>query len=279
MVPALRDSPALASVNRWLTAQTGRTNRTYAQAYARVLRHGPEGPIGRDQAQAVVWALYGAGYSPATVAVTVAAMRSLWRQFAQDGLTQDNPWLWVQTVKPPETRGQRMLSEAEVQALLRAPDRARDRVLLAWLYYTGLRVAEVTSVCWRDLRREEGRWLLTVYGKGQKTRTIVVPEAVVTAAQRVAGPSRRPEARIWPLAARTVEKIVTRAAQAAGIAKAVSPHWFRHAYATHAIAHGAPLHVVQASLGHSKLDTTAIYLDVAPGESAGNYLPDPGDVA
>lgn len=63
------------------------------------------------------------------------------------------------------------------------------------------------------------------------------------------------------------------AARTAGIALAVSPHWLRHAHATHALDRGAPIHLVQATLGHVSVATTGRYLHARPSESSGKYLP------
>ena len=66
--------------------------------------------------------------------------------------------------------------------------------------------------------------------------------------------------------------IVRRAAEQAGIAAKVSPHWLRHAHASHALDHGAPIHLVQAALGHSSVATTSAYLNARPGDSSARFL-------
>ncbi len=77
-----------------------------------------------------------------------------------------------------------------------------------------------------------------------------------------------------PLAPAHIHRIVKRAAAKAELAQAekVSPHWLRHAHATHALDKGAPLRLVQATLGHASLDTTSKYLHIRPSESSGDYL-------
>jgi hypothetical protein len=69
-----------------------------------------------------------------------------------------------------------------------------------------------------------------------------------------------------------VRAIVRRAAKNAGVADAVSPHWLRHAHTSHALDHGAPIHLVQATLGHSSVATTSNYLHVRPGDSSARFL-------
>jgi integrase/recombinase XerD len=70
-----------------------------------------------------------------------------------------------------------------------------------------------------------------------------------------------------------VRRIVYAAAKRAGLEAKVSPHWFRHAHASHALDRGAPIHLVQATLGHSSVATTGWYLHARPTESSGKYLP------
>lgn len=73
------------------------------------------------------------------------------------------------------------------------------------------------------------------------------------------------ESQIW--------RIVRKASERAGIDKDVSCHWLRHAHASHALDRGAPIHLVQATLGHSSVATTGRYLHARPSDSSGNYLP------
>ena len=75
-----------------------------------------------------------------------------------------------------------------------------------------------------------------------------------------------------PLSAVQVLRIVRKAAQRAGLELAVSPHWLRHAHASHALDHGAPIHLVQATLGHASVATTGRYLHARPSDSSARYL-------
>ena len=76
-----------------------------------------------------------------------------------------------------------------------------------------------------------------------------------------------------PLDLSMINLIVARAARAAGLGKKVSPHWMRHAHASQALDNGTPLHVLQATLGHSSLTTTSRYVRVRPDDSSSLYLP------
>jgi integrase/recombinase XerD len=116
-----------------------------------------------------------------------------------------------------------------------------------------------------------------VYGKGQKTRHIRLPASIrndLRSLQRDAGgdepvfPSRKGGA----LTAGQIWRLVKAAAVRAGLSEAVSCHWLRHAHASHSRDRGAPIHVVQATLGHANVSTTSRYTHVRPGESSARYL-------
>lgn len=272
MVPQ-NTASALMILNQWLATKTTRTNATYIDAYKRVQKVLAGQSILVVQPLAIVDALYAAGYSPATVRLTVNAMSSLWAEFQRSGVVPTNPWTHCPTRPVKNRRAQRLLTESEVHRIIEAGASLRDKTFLRFLYATGCRIHEATTVTWQDLHQDSsGRWLLTVFGKGGKTRVVVLPPLLVGYLQLLA-PQPKPGDRIWRFSDRRGEYIVEEATHQAGLAKKVSPHWFRHAHATHAIRHGAPLHVVQHSLGHANISTTGVYLDVEPGESSGNFLP------
>lgn len=180
---------------------------------------------------------------------------------------------------PPVREGlsQRILSEAEVQQMLNGEPNPRNRTMLLLLYACGLRVSEVCGLCGRDLEARENGGQLTVFGKGGKTRAVLIPASVWEAVQSL--PEAKADGPIFPsrrggaLDASQVWRIVRAASIRAGIAKDVSPHFFRHSHASHALDHGAPIHLVQATLGHSSVATTGRYLHARPSESSSTYLP------
>jgi integrase/recombinase XerD len=113
-------------------------------------------------------------------------------------------------------------------------------------------------------------------GKGGKTRTILLSVATWRELMALRGgqddpvfPSRKQGGH---LDRSQVLRIVQTAAKRAGVAGKVSPHWLRHAHASHALDRGAALHLVQTTLGHQSVDTTSQYLHARPGESSGKYL-------
>lgn len=173
---------------------------------------------------------------------------------------------------------ERILTENEVQRMLAHERHPRNLALLYLLYASGVRVSECCSLRWRDTHERDGGGQVSVLGKGGKSNTILLPATVwrvLVALKGQAGPdapvfrSRRGQ-HLHPT---QVRRIVRAAARRAGIDKAVSPHWMRHAHASHALDRGAPIHLVQATLAHSSVATTGRYLHARPTESSSRYLP------
>lgn len=173
----------------------------------------------------------------------------------------------------------KILSEAQVEALLEAPDvdtprGLRDRAMLETLYATGVRVSELVGLKCFELSFDDG--VLRVFGKGGKERLVPLGETALDWLQRylLAGrpallAGRAAEAlfvtaRAAPMSRQMFWTLVKGYARRAGIPPAsLSPHVLRHAFATHLINHGADLRVVQMLLGHADITTTQIYTHVA----------------
>ena len=174
------------------------------------------------------------------------------------------------------------LAENEVEALLAAPDAEnplgnpapfRDRTMLEVLYATGLRVSELVGLTVSALNMRQG--VVRVTGKGGKERLVPVGEVALDWVRRYLGTARpallrdRPSDALFPsnrgtaMTRQTFWHAIKRYARHAGIAREISPHTLRHAFATHLINHGADLRAVQTMLGHADLSTTQIYTHVA----------------
>jgi integrase/recombinase XerD len=173
---------------------------------------------------------------------------------------------------------ERILSEADVLHLLRVAPGERNGAMLRLIYGAGLRVSEACGLCWRDVTpRTDGEGQINVFGKGGKTRTVLLPAALferVCALRNGAGDGdpvfrSRGGGRLDPA---TVHRIFKSSAKRARISSAASVHWLRHAHASHALDRQCPIHLVQATLGHASVATTGMYLHVRPGDSSARYL-------
>ena len=217
------------------------------------------------------------GYQARSTARLLSALRTFYRYLLRERLIDEDPTLQVelpQLGKPlPKS-----LSEAEVEALLAAPDIAeplglRDRAMLEVLYACGLRVSELVALSLEQINLRQG--VLRVLGKGSKERLVPLGEEALIWLQRYQAEARglllagRPSSVLFPsqrgeqMPRQTFWHRIKLHARHAGILKPLSPHTLRHAFATHLLNHGADLRVVQLLLGHSDLSTTQIYTHVA----------------
>ncbi|WP_303783628.1 site-specific tyrosine recombinase XerD [Azovibrio restrictus] len=181
----------------------------------------------------------------------------------------------------PVTPGRlpKTLSEAQVEALLQAPDTdtplgQRDRAMLETLYATGLRVSELVGLKLHEIGFNEG--VVRIMGKGNKERLVPLGEVALDWLRTFIQEGRtellagRPceavfvTARAAPMTRQMFWTLIKGYAPRAGIAREqLSPHVLRHAFATHLLNHGADLRVVQLLLGHADITTTQIYTHVA----------------
>ncbi len=218
-----------------------------------------------------------AGLASVSQARTIAAVKSLFGFCQRLRHVKSNPASELALPRYEARLAERVLSEGVVHRLLSVDARPRDRILLHLLYFAGLRVSEACNLRWRNLQFSDNAGQVTVFGKSGRTRAIPLPEPLwrdLTELRRAAGreapifPSRSGK----PLDRGRVRMIVRQAARRAGVDAAVSPHWLRHAHASHALDRGAPIHLVQATLGHSSVATTSVYLHARPGDSSARYL-------
>lgn len=172
-----------------------------------------------------------------------------------------------------------VLSVEEVEAImdsvdLRSPSGVRDRAILELLYGCGLRVSELCGLCISHVYLDEG--FVRVVGKGDKERLVPLGEPASDAfrayldvrplpAQAAYQDTAFLNLRGTPLSRVSVFKMIKKQALLAGVDKEISPHSFRHSFATHLIAGGADLRVVQEMLGHESILTTEIYTHIDSG--------------
>lgn len=217
-----------------------------------------------------------AGITKRSQARVISSLKSLFRYLEDEGLVKDNP---CDMLDPPKMQKHlpSVLSVEEVLAILDSVDLSRpqghrNRAMLEMLYSCGLRVSELVNLRISDLFFDEG--FIRVIGKGDKQRLIPVGEPAVKAVGFWMDQRRH-----WPVAKGcedclflnnrggrisrvAVFTIVKEQAELAGIHKDISPHTFRHSFATHMVENGADLRVVQEMLGHESILTTEIYTHI-----------------
>lgn len=219
-----------------------------------------------------------AGASNATRARELAAIRAFFRFLARTG-GPDCPALKLLATPRVRRPAPRALTVAETDRLVQEADRladepwiaARDAALFLLLYGCGLRSAEALSLRRRDAPLPEDEAPLRVRGKGAKEREVPVLPVVREAIARYLALCPHPftpdsplfrGARGGPLNDRLLRRAMERARLALGLPERATPHSLRHSFATHLLASGADLRVIQALLGHASLSTTQRYTAV-----------------
>ena len=218
------------------------------------------------------------GLAAPSLARRLVAIKVFFRHLSREGLlavnvadAMDSPRLWK--ILPPT------LTPAEVDRLLAAPDAAtpaglRDRAILETFYATGLRVSELAALTLESLHFEAE--YVRCVGKGDKERVVPIGGRAMAAvrawlergrpafAAKGGGASRAVflSRRGQPLARVTLWRQIRTYARRAGLRQAISPHTLRHSFASHLLANGASLRVIQEMLGHADIATTQIYTHV-----------------
>lgn len=260
-------------VELWLSGRPVTTCRAYRRDVGsfRSFIGKPLGEVGFEELARFLANLGGA---PATRARTLAAVKSLLGFAWRTGYLADNPGRLIRTPRIDDTLGQRLLDDEDVAAVVGETSPGRDRTLVQLLYRSGIRISEAVRLRWSDI----GRTWIVVKGKGNKTRTVVLPGEfiAVVLGQRPAG--ARDSDPVFAnkygaaLSTRYARAIVARAS-AEALGKTISPHWLRHAHASAALSRGCPLHVLRDSLGHASIATTSRYLHARPNQGSALYVP------
>jgi integrase/recombinase XerD len=276
-IPEQAHSDAHA-VDMWLHGRPAGTQRAYRREVGEFLRlvRQPLAAVTLGDVQRFADARR--HLAPATQARSIKAIRSLYSFLQRIGYVR---WNVAAPVRAPAVKGtlaERILPEPDVYALLHEAKGwdLRNFAMLLLAYAGGLRVSELVALKWRDAQPRDDGGQVTVFGKGGRTRAVLLPAAPWRKLLELGradpdGPVFRSRAG-GHLSTVQAWRIVRKAARLAGIQLDVSPHWLRHAHASHALDRGAPISLVQATLGHSSVQTTGAYLHARPGESSGKYL-------
>lgn len=223
--------------------------------------------------------LHSKGLSKVSVARALAALRSMYRWLAREGIVRQNPAKLVSTPKIPK-KLPRVPTLEEMNGLLDSgmPETVafpeRDRAIFEMLYGCGLRNAELVGIELNDL--QWANEVVLIRGKGKKQRYVPLVGAAdaalksyLEARRQVLAQARKSTAKLFinrrggPLTTRSVGRIVKQVAIAKGLPPDVHPHTLRHAFGTHMLAEGADLRAIQELLGHERLSTTQKYTQLS----------------
>jgi integrase/recombinase XerD len=282
----MSDSALIEAFLEMLSAERGARANTL-DAYRRDLddaRAHVGGGLGRARAEAIeayVAGLAARGLSAATTRRRISALKQFYRFQMQENARGDDPTARLDAPKRARTLP-KTLSLAEIERLIAAAQRPRDKALIELLYGAGLRVSELVALPLRAAPKP-GQAHMIVEGKGGKERLVALGRPALEALEQHLAAreallpkalARREKAARWlfpsasaadgKLTRRRVAQVLEHAAVKAGLDPArISPHVLRHAFATHLVEGGADLRSVQMLLGHADIATTQIYTHVA----------------
>ncbi len=228
------------------------------------------------EVESFIWSLHDLGISPTSQKRILVGIRSYYKFLRLEGVIERDPTDCIDAPKLPD-QIPTVLTVEEVNRIVEAPDPStwdgqRNRAILETLYSCGLRVSELTNLRWSHIFADEG--FIQVLGKGRKERIVPISDEALKqirlyqSFQYELDVKRGYEDYVFlnrwgrSLSRIMVFNIVKRYCQEAGIRKEVSPHTFRHTFATHLLEGGANLRAIQMMLGHEQISTTEIYTKV-----------------
>lgn len=218
------------------------------------------------------------GLSRRSMARKLSSLRSFFRFLMREKMLLDNPFQSISTPKM-EKKLPSFLYPQEIQQLLTLPDETtslgqRDRMIFELLYASGIRVSELVTLTVDKVNLSRGMAL--VYGKGAKERYVPIGSYAIEAIRQYLNVGRVKllanreddhgrlvvNYRGEPMSDRSVRRVVDKYVQEASLSLGISPHTFRHSFATHMLNAGADLRTVQELLGHVNISTTQVYTHV-----------------
>jgi integrase/recombinase XerD len=269
-------------IEMWLHGRPKSTAAEYRRDIAyfrRFLECKPLRELTLEDLQAYQSHLDEKGLGDSTKKRKLNAVKSLFTFATKLNYTRFNVAAALRLPKAPRTLAGRILKQSEVFKMSAAADEGRNNAFILLMYGTGARVSEVCQLRWQDFsEREDGAVQVSYLGKGEKYRTVLVPESVWAELKVLRGQAsaQTPVFQGYegkPISRKTGHRIVKSAVERAKLNPNVSCHWLRHAHGQHAIVIGkAPLHLVRDTLGHSSISVTNLYLESNPEDSSSRYL-------
>src|SRR5947209_4981911 len=291
IVPTASEDPSQIDARflaMWLHGKSEKTIRAYTADIKRLYQHTGKSlqQLTLEDFQSFINNLV--HLKPRSRAQMIAAVKSALSFGLKTGYLVVNVGAVVKLPKIEDTLAERIMSEQQVARMLALEMNTRNHAILALLYRGGLRVSELCNLQWRHLTERSESGQIAVFGKGRKTRFIILDTSTWQEVLSLKSTNDTPDAYVFQsrqqhsrtdkvgdgnrLDESMIHRIVKNAAKRAGITGNVSPHWMRHAHATHALERGAPITLVKETLGHKSIETTAKYTHVRPNASSAQFL-------
>ncbi|NLY80622.1 MAG: site-specific tyrosine recombinase XerD [Lysinibacillus sp.] len=279
---AVHDYLHFLQVERQLSANTIASYRRDLESYINHLHTVQEihhlNEVDRTKILLYLETLRAEGKSSRTIARHISSIRSFHQFLLRDKVTSHDPTVHLE-MPQIEKRLPNVLSIAEVEALIQAPDKSkaqgiRDVAMIELLYGTGMRISECIGLNLDDIHLTMG--FVRIFGKGGKERIVPLGKSALEACENYLRNARYELQGKYPkseaffinrrgkrLTRQGCWKLLKQHALAANIKKEMTPHTLRHSFATHLIENGADLRAVQEMLGHADISTTQIYTHIS----------------
>ncbi|MTF40383.1 tyrosine-type recombinase/integrase [Cyanobacterium aponinum] len=211
-----------------------------------------------------------------TIKVKLMTIKSLFSYCVKTGYLPLNPAAMVDNLRVNDNISQKLLTVDDVKRLMSHTTGIRDKLLIKVMFGLGLRVSEAINLQWANFSVDGEKVNLTIVGKGNRQRTVLVIPSLWQELQEL-----RKEGRDYlftaskknvPMRRNTAHNMLKRVGKKAELNQDLSCHWLRHSHATEAIKGGCDLSLLQQSLGHSSITTTQKYLCLRKNEGSGNYI-------
>jgi site-specific recombinase XerD len=249
------------------------TISSYTAAVRSLLRWFGRPPhlLSREHVKNYLEYLYDAGRSASDISVQLVAIRNAWDKFCFRDVT-------LGLVTPRRIRQKIVVvSRDEIRRILQAAPSLRDTLMIGLMYGSGMRVSELARLRWRDIDLDRNQ-IFIWQGKGNADRQVQLPQQFRSILTRLG--NKKPGDRfVFPgdascdrrrtnptdrhISTRTIQRVVRKVCDIAGIKKHVTPHSFRHAFATHSFEDGCDIRRIQTVLGHVCIETTTLYISAA----------------
>lgn len=282
--PAAIDTTFLKT---WLHGKSEKTQRAYLADIHKLYTHTgkPLQQLRLEDFHSFIDSMV--GLKKSTIARAIATVKSALSFAVKSGYLAINIGSIVKLPKLENKLAERILSESSIAKMLALETGKRNHTILVLLYRAGLRAAELCDLEWRHLQERDQAGQIAIYGKGDKTRFVLLNQETWDEVQALRKPDAMPHDYVFQsrekhldelgqmshrLDESMIHRIVRKAARRAGITLDVSPHWMRHAHATHALERGAPITLVKETLGHASAETTMKYTHVRPNASSSQYI-------
>ena len=235
--------------------------------------------------------IYKYNYKKTTVARKISALRTFYKYLYRERVVEANPVAGVSAPKKTKSLP-KFLDKEEIEQILNnvnieSPSGFRNRAILELLWATGMRISELSGLNFGDLNLEHNE--IKVFGKGSKERIVLISERAKQYLERYIHTARRLVAKDFPpppqeenspvfinntgyrLNPKTIRNVINSIAEKISLPKKVTPHMFRHSFATYLIENGADLRVVQELLGHASISNTQIYTHISTKHLTDTY--------